>query len=113
MSDEGKHMAKKRGNKSESIRLYLEKQPDASSQEIAKALKVKPSLVYSVRANMQKNGRRTVGKKKTRKARVTAGKDRSSEPVVAAARLIKVCGGAAEARHALHVAEQVVAMLQD
>ena len=59
-------MAKKKINKSEAIRQYMAKHPDAFVTDIAKALKVQPGLVYQVKASLHAKKRR----KKTTKRKL-------------------------------------------
>ena len=104
-------MARQKASKSEAIRQYLADNPDESAQAIAKALKVKPALVYNVKSMMKarKNGSARRGRGRGRVAAGAA--NGSAEQVVAAARLIKSCGGIEQARLALKAAEQVAAAL--
>ena len=46
-------MAKNKTNKSEAIRQELATHPEKSAIDIAKALKVKPALVYNVKASVK------------------------------------------------------------
>ena len=106
-------MAKRKSNKSQAIRDYLTKDPDASAQTIAKALKVTPALVYNVKSNM--NAKKGTGKRSKRKRRAgsSATDNGSVDHVITAAKLIQSCGGIPEARQALKAAEHVAAALED
>ena len=111
---------KKRGvNKSQKVRDYLAEHPDAGPTAVAKALKrhgVSVALVSAIK------GKSKIGRRKRRKAKAAKRSARSRkfatagtsavEPVVAAARLIRDCGGVAEARAALNTADKVAAALQ-
>ena len=104
-------MARQKASKSEAIRQYLADHPDESAQTIAKTLKVKPALVYNVKSMMRsrKNGSVKRGRGRGRVAAASA--NGSVEQVIAAARLIKSCGGIEQARLALKAAEQVASAL--
>ena len=104
-------MAKRKTNKSEAIRKYLAKHPDATANEIVKALNVQPALVYNVKSLLKKS-RRNGSQKAARKKRASvAGEVKiangSVEEVVAAAKLIHSCGSIERARMALNAAQKV------
>ena len=96
-------MAKRKTNKSEAIRQYMAKHPKATAMDVAKALKVQASLVYQVKMSQ---------KKKTTK-RPPATIATNVEAVIAAANLVKLCGGTEQARQALKAADKVLAVLKD
>ncbi len=100
-------MARQKASKSEAIRQYLADHPDESAQTIAKTLKVKPALVYNVKSMMR--SRKNGSAKRGRAAAASA--NGSVDQVIAAARLIKSCGGIEQARLALKAAEQVASAL--
>lgn len=106
-------MAKRKTNKSQAIRVYLEKDPEASAATVAKACKAKASLVYQVKAKMKSptGGRK---RKTARRGRSAAAVETngSAEHVIAAAKLVQSCGSVAAARQALRAAEQVAAALE-
>ena len=105
-------MAKNKTNKSEAIRQELANHPDKSATDIAKTLKVQPALVYNVKASLKAKAGRP--KRTTRKSAVSAESTNGSvQQVIAAARLIKSCGGIDAARQALKAAEQVAAALEN
>ena len=106
-------MAKRKTNKSESIRQYMAKHPDASANDVAKALKVQPGLVYQVKSLKAKSGRKKTIKKKAKRSFATAMANGTADQVVAAAKLIHSCGSIEQARQALKTAEQVVAALEN
>jgi hypothetical protein len=101
-------MAKRKINKSQKVRDYLAEHPDAGPTAVAHALKrysVSAALVSSIK------GKSRTGRRKKRKA--TRGSVRRRvEPVVAAARLIRVCGGIDEAKAALDAAVRIASVLR-
>jgi hypothetical protein len=104
-------VAKNKTNKSEAIRQELATHPEKSAIDIAKALKVKPALVYNVKASVKAKARRP--ERTRQKSAVSAESTNASvQQVIAAARLIKVCGGIDAAKQALKAAEQVAAALE-
>ena len=106
-------MAKRKTNKSELIRQELAKHPEKSVQDLAKAVKVDASLVYQVKSQMKaKSGGAKRSKRKRRAAVSSTAANGSVQGVIAAARLIKSCGGIDGARQALKAAEQVAAALE-
>jgi hypothetical protein len=93
-------MARRRVNKSELVRQYLTKHPDAGPTEVAIALKnhkIPPAYVSNIKFQMSRRAERA-------SARGAMGGD----TVVAAARFIKACGGVEQARKALDTAQKVV-----
>ena len=103
-----KRKRRKEPSQSEEIRQFMTKNPNATPNEIAKALKVKPALVYNVKSNLKKKARAKRGQ------RVAAQPgDGSTADVIAAAKLIAVCGGVDEARAALRAVELVASFLDD
>ena len=105
-------MAKRKTNQSESVRQYMKEHPDASAIDIAKAVKVQPGLVYSVKASLKAKSGKKATKKTTRGGVVIAGSNGTADQIVAAARLIQSCGGVNEAKQALKAATQVAAALE-
>ena len=97
-------MAKRKTNKSDSIRQYMAQHLNASATDIAKALKVQPSLVYQVKASLK-------GRKKTTKRKPVATVDTGVAKVIAAANLIKMCGSPEQAHQAVKAAEKVAKAL--
>ena len=98
-------MAKRKTNKSEAIRQHMAKHPKATVVETAKALNVKPGLVYQVKVAARNKGKR----KTTKGTPVAIGIN--VEVVIAAANLVKLCGSAEQAKNALKAAERVLAVL--
>ena len=106
-------MAKRRRSKSAAVRDYLAKDPDASPQDVAKALNVKLALVYNVKSSMKAKEAGVKRKKPQRRVSVTrVDASSSGQNLLQAARLIKTSGGFDEARAALKTAEQIVAALE-
>ena len=113
-------MAKKRTvNKSQKVRDYLAEHPDAGPTEVATALNqfnVSAALVSAIK-HKSKAGRRKKRKANAAKRSVRGRKGasrRSSgvEPLIAAAELIRDCGGVDEAKAALDTAGKIAAALR-
>ena len=110
-------MAKRRKtNRSELIRQYLAEHPDEGPSQVAEALKqykVNAHLVSNVKNKMNNAGSPRGKKVATRPAPsvATAGADKFAS-VVAAAQLIKTCGGLEQAQQALKAAGKVADLLQ-
>ena len=91
----------------------------AGPTEVARALKqfkVSVALVSAIKGK-SKAGRRKKRKAKAAKRSVSGGKGASrqqsaAEPVIAAAELIRTCGGVEEARAALDTASKVAIAIQ-
>ena len=103
-------MAKRRAkiNRSDKVREYLEQHPDANTWEVCEDLalyEVKPALVATVKSRLRRKDR-PIGGQPTDAVQV------GSEAVVAAARLIQICGGVTGATKALKTAEQVAQALR-
>jgi hypothetical protein len=112
-------MAKRKINKSEKVRDYLAEHPDAGPTDVANALKrygISVALVSAIKSKGKTAGR------KRRKAKVTktrsvrgrkapATRTGRAEPVIAAAELIRACGGLDEANAALDAAGRVASVL--
>lgn len=110
-------MAKRRKtNRSEVIRQYLAEHPDEGPSEVAQALKrhkVTPHLVSNVKSKMNKGSspRRKKVAKRSAPSVAPTGTDEFAN-VVAAAQLIKTCGGLEQAQQALKAAGKVADLLQ-
>ena len=112
-------MAKRKANKSEAIRQYLAEHPNAATKDIAKALRVNAALVYNVKSSLKSGKKKKASarkpvKRKARKKAVSHAQENGNGTVahvIAAARLIRTCGGPAEAREAIRAAELVSAAL--
>jgi hypothetical protein len=112
-------MARPKISKSQRVRDYLTKHPEAGPTAVARALKrfgISVALVSAIRAKNQPARRR---KRKAKVARRTAGGRRgrargSNEiaPILAAADLIRACGGIEEAKSALETAGKIASALQ-
>lgn len=109
-------MAKRRKvNKSEEVRKYLKQHPDVGPTAVSEALKqykVSPAFVSNIKNKMKNGGQ---AKKKARPSRRptanAAAAGASADGIVAAARLIQLCGGVREASVALRTAEKVADVL--
>ena len=101
-------MAKRKTNKSESIRQYMAQHPNASIKDIANDLKVQTGLVYQVKANLKAKKRG----KKIAKRKAAVAVDTNIAKVIAAVNLIKLCGSPEQARQALKAAEKVAKALE-
>src|SRR5688572_23106337 len=108
-------MGKKRTvNKSQKVRDYLAEHPEAGPTEVARALKqfkVSVALVSAIKGK-SKAGRRKKRKAKAAKRSVRGRKGASRwpsgiEPLIAAAELIRACGGVDEAKAALDTAGKI------
>ena len=113
-------MAKRKINKSQKVRDYLAEHPDAGPTAVANALKrygVSVTLVSAIKSKGQTGGRKRRTAKAARRRAVRGRRTRARptsrmEPVVAAAELIRVCGGVDEAKTALDAAGQVASVLR-
>lgn len=119
-------MAKRKVNKSAKVRDYLKDHPDAGPTEVARALKsygVTPATVSNTKARMAAGTKARMGAGR-RKKRKRAGRPRGTgrngamrrtasnvDAVVAAAKLIRQCGGLDEAKAALKTADQIASAL--
>ena len=97
-------MAKRTINKTQLVKDYFQKNPDAGPSEVAEALKkhkISPAYVsnikFKIRHGINGSGSSTGGA--------------SPESVLAAARFIRVCGGLDNARKALRAAGEVAEIL--
>lgn len=94
---------KKQKTQSDRIRDYIKSHPKAPASEVAKALSVKPNLVYSVKS--KSNGKTTKKKPVKAKPKTTPQNGRPSKPsddaMVHAARLLNTCGSMEEATRVL------------
>ena len=113
-------MAKRKVNKSAKVRDYLKDHPDVGPSEAARALQeygVTAALVSNIRSRtrpgLRKKRRKGVGRPRGA-SRNGAVRRRTSDvdPVVAAAKLIRICGGVDGAKAALSTADQVASALQ-
>ena len=114
--DDGRlKMARRKINKSEAIRRYLAKHPNAAADEIVKAVNVQSAHVYNVKSMLKKsrmNSPQMSQAKQRAAASHNAGVGNGSvDEVVAAARLIHSCGGIERARLALNAAKKVAEAL--
>ncbi len=104
-------MAKKRKvNKTALVREYLEKHPNAGPSEVSQALKayqIPPGYVSNIKLKLKKSSNGTVGRRRA----AATGSANSGENVVAAAAFIQSCGGIAEARQAIEIAQEVARAL--
>jgi hypothetical protein len=103
------------GNKSQKVRDYLAEHPEAGPAAVAKKLGVSVSLVSAIKGSRAGTRRRQTSK--VAKRSIPGRRDRSRVqstvvPVVAAAELIRACGGVDGARAALDTAGKVAAVLQ-
>ena len=113
-------MAKRKVNKSQKIRDYLAEHPGDGPTAVANALKrygVSVALVSAIKSKGKTGGRKRRKAKATKRRSVRGRKGQSRragrvEPVVAAAELIRVCGGIDEAKAALDAAGRVASVLQ-
>jgi hypothetical protein len=113
-------MAKRKINKSQKVRDYLAEHPDAGPTAVANALKrygVSVALVSAIKSKGKTGGRKRRKAKATKRRSVrgwrAAGRRTGrAEPVVAAAELIRVCGGVDEAKAALDAAGRVASVLR-
>jgi hypothetical protein len=112
-------MARRKVNKSQKIRDYIGQHPEAGPTEVARALKrygVSVSLVSAIK------GRNRPARRKRRKAKATRrtvrgrrarfGASIQAAPIIAAAELIRACGGVEEAKAAVDAAGRVASALQ-
>jgi hypothetical protein len=112
-------MAKRKINKSEKVRDYLAEHPDAGPTDVANALKrygISVALVSAIKSKGKTGGpkRRKAKAMKRRSLRGRKAPRRRTgrvEPVVAAAELIRACGGVDEAKVALDAAGQIATVL--
>jgi hypothetical protein len=112
-------MAKRKINKSQKVRDYLAEHPDAGPIAVANALKrygVSVALVSAIKSKGKTGGRKRRKSKATKRRsvrgrRAPARRTGQMEPVVAAAELIRVCGGIDEAKSTLDAAGRVASVL--
>jgi hypothetical protein len=112
-------MAKRKINKSQKIREYLAEHPEAGPTAVANALKrygVSVALVSAIKAKGRTGGRKGRQSKAAKRRSVrgrkgTARRTGRTEPVIAAAELIRACGGVDEAKAALDAAGRVASVL--
>ena len=111
-------MAKRKVNKSQKIRDYLAEHPDAGPTEVARALKrygVSAPLVSAIKARGKPARRKKRKAKATRRTvrgrRARSGATNQAAPIIAAAELIRACGGVAEAKAALDTAGRIASVL--
>ena len=111
-------MAKRKINKTQAIRSYLEKHPNASPSETAEVLKpyqVTATYVSNVKTQLRVKGNVTRPAKKVRVSRPaqrSRGRiEENGQMLVAAATLIRKCGSAEQAIQAMEVAATVGRML--
>ena len=90
----------RRHNKSKAIRNYMANHPEATSGDVARALKVPRALVYNVKSQAKKKATVNV-----RPASHAAGN--KVDNVLAAARLIHSCGTYQAACEALAMAQEM------
>lgn len=95
-------MAKRRVNKTQLVKDYFAKHPDAGPTEVSEALKkykISPAYVSNIKFKIRHgiNGGSGIGA--------------APDTVLAAARFIRVCGGLDEARKALRAAGEVAEIL--
>ena len=106
-------MAKRKTvNRSDEVRKYLATHPDSKPSAVAQALKefkVTPGLVSNIKTRMKMARRK---KKVAKPPSSGAPAQRQLDDVVAAARLIRICGGVKEAKQALDMANQVADALK-
>ena len=105
-------MAKRTVNKSALVRDYILGNPDQGPSDIATALKrykIKPGFVSNIKTKMRKDGliEGGVGRRNGRRKQVST----STDGIVAAARLIQLCGGVQEASEALKAADRVASLI--
>ena len=113
-------MAKRKVNKSQKVRDYLAEHPDAGPTAVANALKrygVSVALVSAIKSKGKTGGRKSrkakAAKRRSVRGRKVDGRRTGGvEPVVAAAELIRVCGGVDEAKAALDAAGRVASVLR-
>ena len=113
-------MAKRKINKSQKVRDYLAEHPDAGPTEVATALKrygVSVALVSSIKGKSQTGGRKKRKAKASRRRSVGGRRGQSRragrvEPIIAAAELIRVCGGVDEAKTAVDATGRVASVLR-
>ena len=112
-------MAKRKVNKSQKIREYVAEHPEAGPSQVARDLKqfgVTPALVSNVKARGDAPPRRR--KKRVRRKRslnrngMPRRRRRDIQPIVAAAELIRLCGGIEEAKSALDTAGRIASVLR-
>ena len=92
--------------------VSVEKHPDAGPKAVSEALsafKIPPSYVSNIKLKLKNT---TGVSARGRRPAVAAAPSSGGEAVVAAASLIKACGGIDEARSALTLAEKVARTLE-
>ena len=106
-------MAKrKRVNKTQLVRDYLAKHPDAAPKAVAHALRrhsISANYVSGIKTKL-KSGSKGARRSKRRASAQAATTE--SHSILAAAALIKSCGGLREARASLDLAQQVARTLE-
>lgn len=115
-------MAKRKVNKSKKIREYMAAHPDEGPTQVATALSrfgITPAHVSNVKAREGTNAapkrrkkRRATGKRSRRRSTTAGRRTTEAEPLVAAAELIRLCGGVDEAKAALDTAGQIASVLK-
>ena len=111
-------MARSKLSKSARIRQYQADHPEAGPTEVAKALSkygITKGLVANVKAREKAKAqpkRKAVKKKSTTKAKSGASVTTSFDSVVAAAELIKACGGVEHAKRAIDAAANAAQVLR-
>jgi hypothetical protein len=104
----------------QTVRDYLAEHPDAGPTAVANALKrygISVALVSAIKSKGQTGGRKRRTSKATKRRsvrgrRAPARRAGRVEPIVAAAELIRVCGGVDEAKAALDTAGRVASVLR-
>jgi hypothetical protein len=120
-------MAKRKVNKSEKVREYIEEHPEAGPSEVSRALQefgVTPALVSNIKSRTEPGRRKTKKRGAARRGRPRAAArngvprgrrpkaQQQGEAIVEAAKLIRLCGGIEGAKAALTTADQVVSALR-
>jgi hypothetical protein len=112
-------MARPKINKSQRVRDYLAQHPDAGPTAVARALKrfkISVALVSAIKArNSATSNKKRKAKVKSRSAGGRRGRPPGSQEyaaIVAAAELIRSCGGIDEAKSALETAGRVASALE-
>lgn len=103
-------------NKSEEVRKYIGQHPDAGPTEVSEALKkfsISPAFVSNIKTKMKNGGQKRKRRRGRRPAAAKGNSGSAAESVVAAARLIQLCGGAKEAGDAIRTAEKVADALAE
>ncbi len=99
-------MPRKKANKSQLIRAYKEKHPDARPVDIVRALKVH-KVTASLVGNVLHRGKQAQAKKGRGRSAPANGQGIDVEALLAAKKLVQQLGGIEHAKSALNVLEKL------